>query len=110
MEQVVKDEKGNIIGFNIEQDCPFVITMKDPTKITDVNGTKMNVAFYNLLVSIRDLKLYLKGVKPNRNYKITAVKEYFGFNMKDNNIFLEYLEGLKTLIEDMDREQKNLTT
>ena len=105
MEQVIRDEKGQIIGFNVEQDCEFINTMKDPTKLIHLNNKSVNVAYYNLLVSIRDVKMYVHhGLKANRNWKITAVKEYFGFNMKDNNLFIEYLEGLKQIIEDTDEE------
>ena len=43
-----------------------------------VNGAPMSRAYWNLIVSIRDCKLYSKGIKPHRFWKITHVKAYFG--------------------------------
>jgi hypothetical protein len=43
-----------------------------------VNGTPMPVGVWNLLLSIRDCKLYSKGIKPHRNWRISDVKWYFG--------------------------------
>tara|TARA_Y100000296_G_C5069546_1_gene204153 strand:- start:187 stop:450 length:264 start_codon:yes stop_codon:yes gene_type:complete len=39
-----------------------------------------NMGLWNLNLSIRDLKLYSKGIKPNRHWKITPLKDYFGIN------------------------------
>ena len=43
-----------------------------------VNGKPMPRGYWNLIVSIRDCSLYSKGLKPNRNWKISDVKWYFG--------------------------------
>lgn len=43
-------------------------------QLDDNNG----FAVYNLLVSIRDCKLYAKGIKPHRHWRIGDVKKYFG--------------------------------
>ena len=44
----------------------------------NVNGSPMPAGVWNLLLSIRDCKLYSKGIKPHRNWKISDVKWYFG--------------------------------
>tara|TARA_R110000803_G_scaffold118410_4_gene186784 strand:- start:592 stop:858 length:267 start_codon:yes stop_codon:yes gene_type:complete len=44
----------------------------------NVNGHNMGRGMYNLIVSIRDVSLYRAGMKPNRFWKITDVKKYFG--------------------------------
>ena len=44
----------------------------------NVNGSPMPAAMWNLLLSIRDCKLYSKGIKPHRNWRISDVKWYFG--------------------------------
>lgn len=44
--------------------------------IKETNG--VNKGWYNLIVSIRDLKLYEFGMKPNSAWKISDVKTYFG--------------------------------
>jgi len=46
---------------------------------TQVNGTPMKWSMWNLIVTKRDLNLWVKlGMKPNRNWKVSQVKEYFG--------------------------------
>ena len=51
---------------------------------TDPNRN-YNLGYYNLIISIRDLSLYSKGIKPHRNWKITLLKKYFDIkgNSKD---------------------------
>ena len=44
----------------------------------NVNGAPTSKAYWNLILSIRDCKLYSKGIKINRFWKITDVKTYFG--------------------------------
>jgi hypothetical protein len=50
----------------------------DLVKPLTINGNKSCKGFYNLVVSIRDMKLYCKGMKANRFWKISHVKDYFG--------------------------------
>jgi hypothetical protein len=59
------------------------------------NNNVPNLAIWNLLVSIRDLKLSTKGIKPHRNWKISDVKKYFGMNGSAKVL----LSNLKTLKE-----------
>ena len=42
--------------------------------------TNQQMAMYNLICSKRDVKLWSKGIKPNRHWKISDVKWYFGMN------------------------------
>jgi len=51
---------------------------KDFEESFSMNGSPMSRAYYNLVVSIRDFKLYAMGMKPNRHWKVKPVKEYFG--------------------------------
>ena len=44
----------------------------------NVNGSPMPAGIWNLLLSIRDCKLYSKGIKPHRNWRISDIKWYFG--------------------------------
>ena len=48
-------------------------------KYIAVNGKPMSIGYWNLITSIRDCKLYSKGIKPHRLWKIGDVKWYFGF-------------------------------
>lgn len=58
------------------------------------NGKVISRGMYNLLVSIRDVKLYSKGLKPHRGWQIGDVKRYFG--IKGNVLkIIEQLEDFK---------------
>ena len=58
-----------------------------------INGAKSTRAFYNLVVSIRDVKLWKAGIKPHRAWRISDVKNYFG--VKGNAE--EVLAGLESM-------------
>tara|TARA_R100000149_G_C5826384_1_gene103662 strand:+ start:93 stop:422 length:330 start_codon:yes stop_codon:yes gene_type:complete len=62
--------------------------------ILNMNGEPMHMGFYNLIVSIRDLKLFLSGMKPHTNWKYNDVKKYFGVWGNKENV-LNQLEQLK---------------
>jgi hypothetical protein len=53
--------------------------------------------YCNLIKSIRDCKLYSKGIKPHRMWKISDVKWYFGVK-GDAGKIAEVLEQYKTLL------------
>ena len=51
---------------------------KDWNRPIMINQVKSNKGYYNLVVTLRDLKLHSKGIKPHRNWRISDVKKYFG--------------------------------
>ena len=55
---------------DIDADCKFLQDAK----------TNQQMAMYNLICSKRDVKLWSKGIKPNRHWKISDVKWYFCMN------------------------------
>jgi len=55
----------------------------DLGKEFSINGVKSNLGFYNLAVSVRDLKLWKVGMKPHRGWKVSNVKKYFGLHGHD---------------------------
>ena len=64
--------------------------------IKETNGT--NRGWYNLIVSIRDLKLYEFGMKPHSRWKISDVKNYFGIQGNATSMryqLEEILEAIK---------------
>jgi hypothetical protein len=69
----------------------------DLGKNINVNGGAMPVGYWNLITSIRDVKLYSKGIKPHRMWKITDVKWYFGVKGNAQQI-AEVLEKYKYLL------------
>ena len=54
----------------INEDCKFLKDLQDNQKF----------AMYNLITSKGAVKLWTKGIKPNRNWRISDVKRYFGMN------------------------------
>ena len=63
----------------------------------NVNGAETSRAYWNLILSIRDCKLYSKGIKPHRFWKITDVKRYFGVK-GGADIITETLEQYKLVM------------
>lgn len=64
----------------------------------NANGKPMPRGVYNLILSIRDCKLYSKGIKPTRYWKISDVKIYFGITGNANKL-VEILESYLTLFK-----------
>ena len=74
-------------------DCQFLQDIENP------NNNGVNRGLFNLIVSIRDLRLYGKGIKPHRGWKITSVKKYFGMN-GNPQVFLEKLVTLNQIVKE----------
>ena len=55
---------------NINEDCKFLKDLQ----------SNQQMAMYNLITTKGAVKLWTKGIKPNRHWKITDVKKYFGMN------------------------------
>ena len=62
-----------------------------------LNNSNTSKGYYNLLVTIRDCKLYAIGLKPHRNWKITDVKKYFGIKGNAQQL-VSQLEDIKNVI------------
>jgi hypothetical protein len=69
----------------------------DLSKSLSVNGGQMPIGYWNLITSIRDCKLYSKGIKPHRLWKISDVKWYFGVKGNAQQIS-ETLETYKNIL------------
>jgi hypothetical protein len=63
-----------------------------------INGAASSRGYYNLVVSMRDVRLYNAGIKPHRNWKVTDVKRYFGINGNTATL-LSKLEEIKDIIK-----------
>lgn len=71
---------------------------KDLDSTLAINGNKSSFGYYNLIVSIRDVSLFSKGIKPHRNWRLKDVKWYFGLTGNTEKILLglkDYQEILK---------------
>ena len=63
--------------------------------IKETNGT--NRGWYNLVLSIRDLGLYSKGIIPNRHWRISDVKNYFGIKGNATSMKVQLEEILEAI-------------
>ena len=79
---------------NIDADCQFLKDAK----------TNNQMAMYNLITSKGAVYLWTKGIKPNRHWKITDVKRYFGMNGNAETL-LTKLETLLAIIKEADNEK-----
>jgi hypothetical protein len=66
----------------------------DWNKPMNINGMESNKGYYNLVVTIRDLKLFSRGMKPHRFWRLKDVKHYFGIKGNTKTI-LKRLEDFR---------------
>ena len=81
---------------NIDEDCQFLKDAK----------TNNQMAMWNLITSKSAVKLWTKGIKPNRHWRLTDVKNYFGMNGNAETL-LEKLKVLHKVIKEADNEQSS---
>lgn len=70
---------------------------EDMSNSINVNGKDIPRGYYNLLICIRDVSLFSKGIKPHRNWRLKDVKWYFGIKGNTEKI-LEQLNQIKSFI------------
>jgi len=75
----------------------FYKDLIDESKSINVNGNEVSLGYWNLIISIRDCKLYSIGLKPNRHWKINNVKTYFGIK-GDASKLVTQLEKIKNTL------------
>ena len=75
-------------GDKMNGDCMFIIELEETP----------HIAIWNLITSIGALKLWNKGIKPSRHWKISQVKKYFGMN-GNKELLLAKLETLNKIIK-----------
>ena len=91
------------------QQSGYIADCSDET-IISMNGNPMHKGFYNLIVSIRDVKLFANiDMKPHRYWKFNDVKKYFGLKGNKHKI-AEQLEQLKNeyiALSELDTDQQD---
>ena len=73
----------------INEDCKFLKDLQD----------NQQMAMWNLITSKGAVKLWTKGIKPNRHWKISDVKRYFGIN-GNKDALLEKLQLLYKILNE----------
>ena len=51
----------------------------------------VNQGWWNLICSARDLKLWSRGIKPHRRWKVSKVKEYFNIRGNKDSLVAQIL-------------------
>ena len=63
----------------VDATAPVWVELHDEDRPTiQIQGSTVPRCLYNLMVTKRDVNLYLVGLKPHRGWKIGDVKAYFG--------------------------------
>ena len=78
----------------MREDCRFLQDLENK------DNYNVNKGRYNLICSIRDIKLFVGGMKPHRHWRFKDVKDYFGLSGGTDKI-LSQLEQLQTIIKDI---------
>lgn len=81
---------------NMNEDCQFIKDLENQRN----EHRATNLALYNLAVCVGQVKLFSKGIKPSRHWRLKDVKNYFGLSGGTNKI-LAQLEQLQTIIKDI---------
>lgn len=77
---------------NMQDDCQFLIDLKNE------QGHNVNKGVYNLICSIRDVKLFDKGIKPHRRWRLKDVKWYFGLTGNTRTILNQLISLNEMLV------------
>ena len=77
-----------ITGFERDKAITFTYCCK--------NGCRpMTRAEWNLVISIRDVGLFTKGIKPYKDWKFGSVKEYFGIKGRKDKVYEQLIKMLE---------------
>jgi hypothetical protein len=94
MQTIIKhNEKSTQVVMN--DNCQFIRDLEKQSN--QIEGARF--ALYNLAVCVGQVKLFSKGIKPNRHWRLKDVKNYFGLSGGTNKI-LAQLEQLQTIINE----------
>jgi len=77
----------------------------DLGKDLNFNGKPMPIGYYNLVVSIRDVALFCKGIRAHRMWRLTDVKRYFGVR----GVKAKVLEQLRAYRDYISPKEENAT-
>lgn len=74
----------------------------------DKNGSRpMTRAYWNLVVSVRDLNLFCVGISPNRHWRLKHVKDYFGIKGGKEKILTQLEDMLEEYKLELSKQEQN---
>ena len=90
--------------WTMDSDCQFLkdIHSTDGVKYDrtiNVNGNDWSVGLYNLVSCRSQVRLFSKGIKPNRHWRLKYVKHYFGLTGNTESILNQLNELCDTLLD-----------
>ena len=80
---------------NMREDCQF---LKDVNGVENFGG--LSKGLYNLIVCKGQVKLFSKGIKPTKNWRLKDVKRYFGLSGGTDKVLAQLIQ-LQTIIKDI---------
>lgn len=100
--------------WSMDSDCQFLkdIHSTDGVKYDNtinVNGNDWSVGLYNLINCRSQVRLFSKGILPNRHWRLKYIKHYFGIKGNTQSILDQLNELCETLLntpshEPLDRD------
>ena len=76
---MMTDKEAQAFMQKVDSSAPFWQELHSEDRPTmKIQGRDVPRCLYNLMVTKRDVNLYLVGLKPHRGWKIGDVKAYFG--------------------------------
>ena len=77
----------------------FLQDAQDESLTMNYNGKDIPLAYWNLVMTKRDLSLWCKlGMKPNRHWKVTDVKKYFDIKGTRETLYDNFIEKYGVLL------------
>ena len=77
---------------NLLADTQFAQELIEGYNSGDTNFMGTNRAVCNLLISKRDIILWLNGIMPHRNWRLSDVKQYFGIRGGRKTILKNFMK------------------
>jgi hypothetical protein len=91
----------------IAADCGFVKSWSDESNLVCLNGFEIHMEMYNVILSIRDLSLYMKGIKANRFFKIGDVYAHYGWKLRrDHAPLFEWLTDVHLILSAYEQQRR----
>lgn len=76
----------------------------DEGDFMSVQGSPMPAAFWNLMVTKRDLTLWCNiGMKPHRHWKVSQVKQYFNITGTGENLLARFMKIYDLFMSGVDK-------